>query len=180
MENEEVIKVALKEIHRIAIKDMRMETLREANEYTECIHKMFLGGYKLGHLNLNDDYRKYALDKIWPEVYPSILEGSKEIVFKLKKKMTVQQVSAITAKCLIEEIMQRHHWEFNIEPLLYKVKVQIVLGNHKKAVFYLRYVNLHEDLMNMEEGMTQFEKVFQTFKRNVTISEIGNKDEWNK
>ena len=56
----------------------------------------------------------------------------------------------------------------------------MVLGNHKKAVFYLRYLNLHEDLKNMEDGMVQFERVFHTFKRNVTINEIGIKDEWNK
>ena len=158
--------------------DIRMGQFYTERHYLEsCSHRISLA-YKRRHRFHNKEkaFNNYLV--LFGNIEDQLRSDIKACMLSSKKRMMKKEINALSAQCIISERLHEEGIPFHIDAQTYRAKVHVKLSENRKAILYLNYKTLQDDIDDFVIAVRQLKEVVQKFGKFTSLYGISAYDKW--
>ncbi len=123
--------------------------------------------------------RKEKAEELFNRLEPSIMEMIDEITFTGHKKRSIYTINRIMAEAEVTRFLEGSGYDFYVRYNQNFAKVHIKITKRKKAVLYLKYNKLKQQLPKVLETLGTIKNMYKTFGSSSGIVSLYNGDDDN-
>jgi hypothetical protein len=115
---------------------------------------------------------------IWEDIWPEVLDFIQATVARGKKRKLIKDINAMSAKAIITEAMEKAGLKFILTAQAYRARIEVKLSEKCKALFYLKYKLINEEIGHVVETATSLRTLIASMGKDGSIYEIRRWEKW--
>ena len=101
---------------------------------------------------------------------------TQEQLLEEDKKKKNRDINSATARALIIRQLTEDNIKFKYKGQFYRAKIEVLLHKNKKAILYVSYKRMYDDLVKIAPAVNALNEIIDTFSKDVSIKNVSPAD----